>query len=222
MERDQLEQLLSAGRSQREIGELYGLAESTVGYWLKRHGLEAAHRERVAARGGLARESLEPLVEAGLTVRQIAATVDRSYTTVRYWLRRHGLRTQHRSPGRSRGGEDPVRECRRHGEVAYVRNSADGQLRCPKCRSADVSARRRRVKETLVAEAGGCCALCGYDRYQGALHFHHLDPASKTFALSLSGLTLALDKLRAEAAKCVLLCGNCHAEIEAGVAVLPR
>jgi hypothetical protein len=41
------------------------------------------------------------------------------------------------------------------------------------------------VKEILVAEAGGSCLICGYDRYAGALQFHHLDPATKSFGLGL-------------------------------------
>ena len=86
---------------------------------------------------------------------------------------------------------------------------------------AAVSIRRRKVKQVLVKEAGGRCALCGYDRYVGALHFHHVDPSTKAFNLSRRGVTISLARARAEAAKCVLLCGNCHAEVEAGRAVVP-
>jgi hypothetical protein len=32
---------------------------------------------------------------------------------------------------------------------------------------------------------------------------------------------LALDAMHAEAQKCVLLCANCHAELESGVISLP-
>jgi len=77
------------------------------------------------------------------------------------------------------------------------------------------------VKQALILEAGGGCVLCGYDRYQGALQFHHLDPSTKEFALSREGVTIAIDRSRAEAQKCVLLCANCHAEVEGGVASLP-
>ena len=52
-----------------------------------------------------------------------------------------------------------------------------------------------------------------------ALEFHHIDPGAKTFALSQRGVTLSLESMRAEARKCVLLCSNCHAEVEAGVVV---
>ncbi len=73
----------------------------------------------------------------------------------------------------------------------------------------------------LAAEAGGRCAICGYDRYLGALQFHHLDPNEKRIGLSRAGVTLAIDVLRVEAEKCVLLCSNCHAEVEAGLTALP-
>jgi 5-methylcytosine-specific restriction endonuclease McrA len=79
---------------------------------------------------------------------------------------------------------------------------------------------KRAVKRTLVEEAGGACGLCGYDRSVGALQFHHLDPKSKAFSLSHRGVTLSLEAARAEAAKCVLLCANCHAEVEGGIATV--
>jgi 5-methylcytosine-specific restriction endonuclease McrA len=164
------------------------------------------------------RDSLEELVASGLTVRQIAAEVGLGYSTVRYWLRRHGLQTQHRGPGRRAAVDQGAFVCKRHGPTPPVADSHG--MRCGKCRSEQIAARRRRVKDILVREAGGRCAICGYDRYNGALQFHHLNPAEKAFHLSISGLTLAIDTLRKEAAKCVLLCSNCHAEVEGGVASL--
>jgi hypothetical protein len=76
------------------------------------------------------------------------------------------------------------------------------------------------VKALLVEEAGGRCVVCGYSRYLGALGFHHVDPETKSFALGAVGVTRSLEKARAEAAKCILLCANCHAEVEAGIVSL--
>lgn len=84
-----------------------------------------------------------------------------------------------------------------------------------------MSRRRRRVKETLVQEAGGCCRICGYDRNMRALHFHHLVPSEKRHEINAKGVAIALDKLRVEVRKCVLLCSNCHAEVEDGTTVVP-
>ena len=59
--------------------------------------------------------------------------------------------------------------------------------------------------------------MCGYDRYVGALQFHHRDGEIKVFGLGERGLTRSMDAVRAEVAKCILLCANCHSEVEAGI-----
>jgi len=63
--------------------------------------------------------------------------------------------------------------------------------------------------------------ICGYNRHVAALHFHHLDPSTKAFSIAHEGVTRAIDTMRQEVKKCVLLCARCHAEVEAGVATLP-
>jgi transcription elongation factor Elf1 len=114
-----------------------------------------------------------------------------------------------------------MKTCKKHGEVEY-RPRKEGGWRCPFCASDAVIKRRRKLKEILVEEHGGSCKVCGYNRYVGALDFHHLDPSQKEFGLGMRGLTRSLTKIQAEARKCVLLCGNCHAEVEAGVISLAR
>ncbi len=97
---------------------------------------------------------------------------------------------------------------------------ADDRWRCKRCVGDAVSRRHRRVKAELVAAAGGCCAVCGYDRASRNLQFHHVDPATKSFAMTMArGKSLAA--YTAEAAKCVLVCANCHGEIEAGLTESP-
>jgi len=228
VERGLLERYLEDGLSLEQIGVLANRDPSTVGYWVIRHGLAANGRDKHAARGGLTRHQLERLIGEGLAIREIASRTQRSPSTVRYWLRKHGLETH---PGRRRaysitqskcanGARRVVLRCDHHGEVVHKRRS-DGGYRCMKCAQEAVLKRRRKVKRLLVREAGGCCSLCGYDRHVAALEFHHVDPGAKAFGLSLHGITRSLEQLRAEAAKCVLLCSNCHAEVEAGFASLP-
>jgi transposase-like protein len=65
MDRAWLEAQLAAGRSIESIAREVGKHPSTVGYWVKKYGLRSQHAERHAARGGLARETLEPLVLQG-------------------------------------------------------------------------------------------------------------------------------------------------------------
>jgi hypothetical protein len=168
--------------------------------------------------GAVDRTELEELIARGLTVREIAAATGKGYSTIRYWLTKHQLRTLHRGPGRASRLEAGEYVCVRHGRVPFAKDSHG--VRCTKCRAERVSRRRRRVKEILVTEAGGRCVLCGYNRYVGALQFHHLNPAEKAFELGMRGLTRSLAAMRAEAAKCALVCANCHAEVEGGVALL--
>lgn len=226
MDRASLEQLLGQGLSLAEIGRRFDLHESTVGYWVEKHGLRAANRDKHVARGGLSREELELLVEEGASIAQIAEAVGRSKATVRHWLKKHDLRTrpltrrQQMRAAREAGLSTVRDKCRRHGDTDYYLDNR-GYYRCKRCRTEAVTRRRRRVKEILVAEAGGRCRLCGYDRYFGALQFHHLDPATKSFGLSIRGLTPSIGTLRVEARKCVLLCSNCHAEVEGGIASIP-
>jgi hypothetical protein len=179
-------------------------------------------RDKHLARGRLEREVLEGLVTQDLTVREIAEHVGRSATSVRHWLQRYGLRTTAAARRRNKRGRPQERfesVCATHGATTFVVR-ADGGTACLKCRAERVIRRRRQLKRMLVAEAGGRCVLCGYDRCMSALEFHHRDPAEKRFHLGSRGLTRSLDVLREEAAKCVLLCSNCHAEVEAGVAKL--
>jgi len=55
----------------------------------------------------------------------------------------------------------------------------------------------------------------------GALAFHHVNPASKRLELNAKGVALSIETLREEAKKRVVLCANCHAEVENDVTELP-
>jgi hypothetical protein len=163
----------------------------------------------------------------GLTIERIAQRLGVSDSTAKKWLKRHGLRTmgaQRRktlSVMREQGDRETQLVCRKHGLTRHVSIVSERRLRCSKCSAEAVARRRRKVKEMLVAEAGGACALCGYGRHPAALQFHHLDPSTKSFGLGVRGISRSLAKLREEAAKCVLLCANCHAELEVGATALP-
>jgi transposase len=226
MDRETLAALLAEGRSIESIARETGRAASTVAYWVNKHGLSSTHAARHAPRGGIERAELEAMIAEGLTIRAMAERLAVSYTTVRHWMARfelatpRGRRLAETAPARAAGDETTVATCPVHGLTTFVRRGADG-FRCRLCRTSAVQRRRRELKRILVEEAGGKCLLCGYDRALSGLHFHHVDPAQKKFALSRQGVTRSMAAARAEASKCVLLCSNCHAEVEAGSAQLP-
>lgn len=68
--------------------------------------------------------------------------------------------------------------------------------------------KRKELKGELVAARGGRCGACGYNAATGALEFHHRDAASKKFQISYG--SVSRERLWSEAAKCDLLCANCH------------
>lgn len=82
--------------------------------------------------------------------------------------------------------------------------------------NSDYQSGLRKLKERLVKLFGGKCKLCGYDYCIAALHFHHINPKDKKFGISQSRIR-NFEKLKKEAEKCILVCSNCHAEIESGL-----
>jgi transposase len=176
-----------------------------VSYYVKKHGLKPVGA-KYASKGIVQKEILESMVDAGSSLGAISRQLDVSVSTVRRWLRRYRLSlsgSERRAKARRARelGLDRVElECRHHGPTEFILESS-GYHRCLKCRQARVSEWRRRVKRRLVEEAGGACALCGYDGFVGALHFHHLDPSQKRFALSRQGVTRSFAEAQAEARK---------------------
>jgi transposase len=229
MDKHSLQLLLAQGLSVERIAKRFGKDPSTVSYWLAKHGLASPYASRHAARGALDRQQLEGCVQSGMTIAEIAAEVDRSKATVRHWLRRYGLRTANkrgRKPdpravaGKEAGLLTVTLSCPSHGETEFALEGR-GYYRCKRCRAAAISRRRRKMKQILVEESGGRCRICGYEECMAALEFHHLDPDTKRLEINARGSSLALDRLREEARKCILLCSNCHAAVEAGVKEVP-
>lgn len=68
--------------------------------------------------------------------------------------------------------------------------------------------RRKMAKAELVQAFGGGCVDCGYSGSVVALEFHHRDPSTKSFSIGTA--SVSRERLWAEAAKCDLVCANCH------------
>jgi hypothetical protein len=100
----------------------------------------------------------------------------------------------------------------------YVQN-IKGRLKhsyCKKCCGELTLSRQIKLKKQAVEYKGGCCLLCGYNKYYGALDFHHLDPKNKKIQIS-NVKKLKFESIKKELDKCVCICKNCHAEVHAGI-----
>lgn len=82
--------------------------------------------------------------------------------------------------------------------------------------------RRSTVLRNAKALLGSKCCICGYNKCQRALSFHHIDPSKKSFGISANGLTRSWAKVQEEVSKCILVCANCHMEIHEGITQLPK
>lgn len=105
--------------------------------------------------------------------------------------------------------------CKIHGKVSEVVMSHKKWPICRLCWNIERNNKQAKQKRRSVEYAGGCCQLCGYDTYDGALEFHHLDPSKKDFQVNMTLRTWKT--IKEEIDKCILLCANCHREVHAGL-----
>jgi hypothetical protein len=85
-----------------------------------------------------------------------------------------------------------------------------------------VAKRRKKIKAMSIEYKGGKCQICNYSRCNGALELHHLNKENKEFGIGDKGYTRSWEKTKQELDKCILLCANCHREVESGITQLPE
>ena len=113
--------------------------------------------------------------------------------------------------------------------LGYSYNQISNELNCSKGlisyhlnpdvrlrKQARQAAGRNLRKDRYTKLLGGKCKICGYDKCNKALQFHHRDPSKKNFGITAAiwgrhGIIEEKEFLE-ELSKCDLLCSNCHAE----------
>ena len=77
--------------------------------------------------------------------------------------------------------------------------------------------RRNKNRKHLIKELkmlyGGKCSICGYNKCQDALHFHHTNPENKNGSVRQILYSKSKKMAYEEAKQCILICANCHAEL---------
>jgi hypothetical protein len=78
-------------------------------------------------------------------------------------------------------------------------------------RAINIKAKQRIRDEFSAYKLARGCSRCGYRKCAAALDFHHLDPITKS-ARRFECVSVKSQWFQEEAAKCILLCANCHKE----------
>ena len=101
------------------------------------------------------KDILNQFTEKDLSVREIAMETAKSPTTIRYWLKKHNIKTNwQRNNGKYQTEQDRLIARRKQ-------------------RVHAVSRRRKKLKQQAVKYLGGKCICCGYNKCIAALEFHH-------------------------------------------------
>jgi hypothetical protein len=70
------------------------------------------------------------------------------------------------------------------------------------------------IKQILKELKINGCSICGYDKNQSVLEFHHVNPKYKSFPIAHGIRNHTNERVAEELNKCILVCANCHKEIE--------
>jgi hypothetical protein len=84
------------------------------------------------------------------------------------------------------------------------------RLKCAVCKNVQQRDRVRRTRKWVQdLRKTLCCERCGFSDWR-ALDFHHRDPQQKSLEVANLVRGNSLDIIKAEIAKCSVLCANCH------------
>ena len=111
---------------------------------------------------------------------------------------------------------NPSKICKKCGKLFAPKKQAKTRKYCYDClpeESYSGAALRKRIKQWSLEYKGFKCEICGYDKCNEALEFHHLNPQEKDFNLSDKDISLDWEIIKKELDKCILVCANCHREI---------
>ena len=168
------------------------------------------------------KSTLETYVSQGLSTHQIAKSTNKSQTNVRHWLKKFNLKTTNKSFSQGYATKEKIikdgieyKVCSRCKETKnlvagfYTKNDKHTYVWCKSCANKRTIEWQQQRKIEAINYKGGKCVKCGYNKYPGALDFHHLDPNQKDFDWSKMRLR-SWNKIVNELDKCVLVCSNCH------------
>lgn len=99
----------------------------------------------------------------------------------------------------------------------YPKKQAKQRKYCYNCVPEDSyttgASLRQLIKQWALDYKGNQCSICGYNKCNDALEFHHLNPKEKEFNISDRNIKLDWPEIQKELDKGIIVCANCHREI---------
>ncbi len=159
----------------------------------------------------LTKELLQKYVYENLSREKIAELTGYSKNTIQKYCKEFQIE----KPKTNLDGLKLCFLCKEHKEISsfYVSKNKKIFSYCIPCEKDRLIKKQRLLKQQCVDYKGGCCEICNYNKYLGALEFHHKDPSQKEFGIANCGSSTFNDTIKLELDKCMLLCSNCHKEV---------
>lgn len=164
------------------------------------------------------KEFLIELVDKGFSVREMIPYTEKSYSTIRYWLKEFNLKTKRTELKRIDGNKKLCIACELEKNLEYFYKSGNKlQTYCKKCSNLYHQNRVKDVKIKMINYKGGKCEDCNLkleNSHYSVYEFHHLDPSTKDPNFDKIKFQ-KWEKIKNEIDKCRLMCANCHRMEEA-------
>lgn len=112
-----------------------------------------------------------------------------------------------KNPTKKDGLQTKCKECQKRYSRAHYKENKQLYLNHNK--------KAKQTKKEFVDSGKTKCCKCGESELC-CLDYHHLDESTKLFELSKYHLH-TLVKIKAEIAKCIVVCANCHRKIHNGI-----
>lgn len=157
---------------------------------------------------------LHSLIEKDFTLKQIAKEFGKGPTTIRYWLKKYGLKTKRGRRGKHPKDFETLRKCK-CGETDPNKFYGHKKSVCAKCHSKYTLEKGRENRRKSIEYLGGECLECGWKKFGSGFDIHHLNPKEKDVAFA-SMRSWSWERTKKELDKCILLCKCCHAGHHSG------
>ena len=162
------------------------------------------------------KEKLQDYISKDYSSYDIARAENKSQTAIRYWLKKHNLKTEgNLRDQKTIKGKDNFCccICKEYKPISgfYKKTKNTYQSHCKACFNDYIKQRWKKRKLKAIEYKGGKCISCGYNKYPDVLEFHHRDADEKEFDWKKLR-QMSWDKVTKELDKCDMLCANCHRE----------